>query len=115
MSNIFDIVVDVDPLMTGWETAPVETDIEEGIRLSWTRTVGDYEILIWATGILDEYDLGLTIEHLPSGEILELEKWDEREQIDKILGGKLRLVKSMFEDAAMEWLEDHCYDDGWGF
>ena len=106
MSNIFEVKVDVNLTMDGWETAPVETDIEEGIRLSWTRTVGDYEILIWATGILDEYDLGLTIEHLPSGEILELEKWDDREQIDKILGGKLWLIKSMFEDAAMEWLEN---------
>ena len=110
MSNIFEVQVEIDPLMTGWETAPVETDIEEGLRLSWTRTVGDSEFHIWAIGFLDEYTIGLTVENLATGDMLELQSWSDREQIDKILLGKLFLIQSMFESEAMEWLETHDED-----
>ena len=104
--NIFDIVVEIDPLMTGWRTSPVETDIEEGLYLSWARTVGDHEVQIWANGILDEYTIGLNLENLATGDMLELDSWNDREQIDKILCGKLSLIRSEFEAACMEWLEN---------
>lgn len=110
MMNIFEVEVEIDPLMTGWRTSPVETDIEEGIYLSWTRTVGDHEVQIWANGILDEYTIGLNLENLATGDMLELDSWNDREQIDKILLGKLFLIQSMFEDSAMEWLETHDED-----
>ena len=106
MENIFEVKVEIDPLMTGWDTAPVETDIEEGLYLSWTRTVGDYEVQIWANGILDEYTIGLNLENLATGDMLELDSWNDREQIDKILCGKLLLIRSEFEAACMEWLEN---------
>ena len=113
MSDIFEVKVEIDPLMTGWHTSPVETDIEEGLYLAWARTVGDHEVQIWANGILDEYTIGLHIEHLPSGDMLELDSWNDRDQIDKILCRKLFLIQSMFEDACMEWLENGGdYDEG---
>ena len=106
MSNIFEAQVEIDPLMTGWETSPVQIDTEGEVYLSWWRTAGDREIQIWANGILDEYTIGLHIEHLPSGDMLELDSWNDREQIDKILCGKLSLIRSEFEAACMEWLEN---------